>query len=81
MSPGVMPFLNTALEASRTASLCFKAISAQKTTERHVLVSRTTAAVKYKCAFSEICLLQAVKKLHPRDPKLLRSGLVQWVRA
>lgn len=59
-------------------SLLFKVIPAQKITKRHVLVRRNMAAVKYKYSFSEIWLLQSVKKLQPRDPRLLGSGLVQW---
>lgn len=59
-------------------SLRFRVIPAQKITKRHVLVCRNMAAVKHKCTFSEIWLRQAVKKLQPRDPRLLRSGLVEW---
>lgn len=71
-----MPFLKAALEPSRRASLCFKSTPSQNTTKQQVLISRNMATVKYKCIFSKIYLLQAVKKPKPRDPELLGGGLV-----
>lgn len=62
-------------EGSRRASLCFKSTPSQNTTKQHVLISRNTATVRYKCIFSKIYLLQAVKP-KPRDPELPGGGLV-----
>lgn len=56
-SSGLMCFLNVALEPSRVASLCCKAVPAQTTTKQHELVSRIMAAVKSKCILFEIFLL------------------------
>lgn len=71
----VILWFNAISEGSRRASLCFKSTPSQNTTKQHVLISRNMATVRYKCIFSKIYLLQAVKP-KPRDPELPGGGLV-----
>lgn len=71
----VIFWFNAISEGSRRASLCFKSTPSQNTIKQHVLISRNTATVEYKCVFSKIYLLRAVKP-KPRDPELLGGGLV-----